>query len=618
MKSIDYTSKKDRKIGGMFYLENFFHNDKKICKIIYSPDHRLVKPAFDYLRAKYFDRSFSEGKRERAAKSICHYLNFCRLHEIDIEKPLTNQCLIGFIKYMYFIPKRMFQRVKLHPTEVEILPVHPYISNDENVFKRIYKEWYNEILSKRSDNFTVFFDPRNTKFDEDKLLWTHNFNAIKYAVNDVLEYMYWLSNSKDWNNRYQAIHVNVARRMIKYNEHSKKYYIEWDIDGRVKDATSLRPQFSSTRLKKRVFYETELTRFLNSQMLQDYPQRRLFFYILILTGCRESECLNLLIKNVKIKIPNVMNPYSKETVIHWEDMFDNPINDMGVDVLINKYLEFNIRIAKRPSYESKRRKNKSKTARITPLRDFFELPKLLALNEDTIFVNQKYFLKSFYNEIIIEKKERNPFELVEDIMMYHVEQKRQGIDVEDSRYAAKYRYMLEKLRDVFNNCWFGNLLRTYLIERQLLLNKIGKKQGINGDYLFINMKINKGSPIEPETVNTSWFDVICNKVEPKLIRASYIPNKILGHAKKNDLTTHSFRHTYISSRICIESEEGRYNDALLKREIGHVPTSTVTETIYFFSDGEKTNKAITKLFRYMKEHIETLIFKEISEGEIGE
>lgn len=618
MKSIDYTSKKDREIRGMFYLENFFHDDKKICKIIYSPDHKLVKPAFDYIRDKYFDKNFSEGKRERVAKSICHYLNFCRLHEIDLEKPLTNQCLIGFIKYMYVIPKRMFQRVKLHPTEVEILPVHPYISSNEKVVKRIYQEWYNEILTNRSDNFAVFFDSKNIKFDEDKLLWTHSFNAIKYAVNDVLEYMYWLSNSKNWNNRYQAIHANVARRIIKYNEYSKKYYIEWDIDERIKNETSLSPQFGSTRRKRRVFYETELTRFLNSQMLQNYPQRRLFFFILILTGCRESECLNLLMKNVKVKIVNSMNPYGKETLVCWEDMFDNPINDENVDILINKYLEFKIRVAKRPSYESKRRKNKARKARMTPLRDFFELPKLLDLKEDTILVNHKYFLESFYNEIILEKKERNPFELVEDIMMYHAEQKRQGIEVEDPRYAAKYRYMLEKLREVFNNCWFGNILRKYLIERQLLLNKIEQKRVVNSDYLFINLKINKGSPIEPETVNTTWFNVICDKVEPKLIRTSYTPNKILGHAKKNDLTTHSFRHTYISARICLETEEGRYNDALLKREIGHVATSTVAETIYFFSDGEKTNKAITKLFRYMKEHMESLTFKEVNEGEISE
>ncbi|MFB5281822.1 hypothetical protein [Peribacillus sp. Hz7] len=614
MKDIDYTNKTDRKIDGMFYVENHIYRNRKISKVIFSPDHQLVKPAFDYIREKYFDEEFSENKLEIAAKSICHYLNFCRLHKINIEEPLTNQCLKTFIQYLYFIPKRMLQRIKEHPSKIKVLAVHPYISNNEEIIRKIYKEWYTELLFDSNQKFTVFYDPKNIKFDEDKMLWTHNFNFIKDTVSSVLEYLHWLGKSPSWSHRYQAIDGKVARRAIKFNEHSRKYYIDWDIDGRIKKVTKLSKKSISTRRKRRVFYETELRRFFNSNMIQKYSQRKLFFLLLLLSGCRESECLNMLIKNVRVTL-DYLNPYGSKTIAHWEDMFDEPKNDQDVDILINKYLEFNIRIAKRRLYESKRRRNKSKTPRITPLRDYFDLPDLLNLNIDTIFVNQTDFIKLLEKEIILEKKEKNPYDLVKEIMLYHYEQSRKGISVDDPRYSSKYRYMIQKIRKLLDNSWLGNLIRTYLIERQLLLNTINPRREIDKDYLFINQKINKGSAIEPDTVNTTWFKSICEKVEPKIMRALYEPNKVLKHAMKKDLTTHSFRHTYISSRICIETEKGKYNDALLKKEVGHVPTSTVAETVYFFSDSEKIKEARIKLFRYMKDNIGNLIFKEQIEND---
>lgn len=76
------------------------------------------------------------------------------------------------------IPKRLLQRIKEHPSKVSTLPIHPYISNDEKTIRKIYKEWYTELIPESNKNFSVFYNSQNIKFDEDKLLWTFNFEYI--------------------------------------------------------------------------------------------------------------------------------------------------------------------------------------------------------------------------------------------------------------------------------------------------------------------------------------------------------------------------------------------------------------------------------------------------------
>lgn len=50
MKNIDYLNKDDRKINGMFYIENYNFTLEKFISVIFNPNHNLVLPVFDYIR----------------------------------------------------------------------------------------------------------------------------------------------------------------------------------------------------------------------------------------------------------------------------------------------------------------------------------------------------------------------------------------------------------------------------------------------------------------------------------------------------------------------------------------------------------------------------------------
>jgi integrase len=609
IKHLNYELKKDRQISGLFYVFNghdegkTYQSDNDGISVIFSPDHYIVKPALDYLRHSKNKPNTSKDVIRKEAISICHFYNFCRLHEIDVEDALTIDVLKGYIKFLSYIPKNVWGRIKTHPSKISFLPIHPYINDNEKSIRLIYSEWYNYWLKDQENiNVSVFYDPKIVKFEEDKQLWSYGYEFIEGCVKNTLEYLRWLSISDSWNHRFKPIKEKVAKRHIKMNYHSRKRYVSWNIGGRIKDGTKLKAKKQSSIRKRRVFYETELRKFLKSDMLEQYHQRKLLFVILLLSGCRISECLNLLVKNLRITIKDKYNPFGVQSIVHWEDMFDQPQNNNDMDLLIDKYLQFSVKIEKRRAYETKRRSNKSEKTRVTPFTDYYALPELLELKCKSIFVEAYEIKKEFSKEIILSEREMNPSKLIEDIMLYTNEQKLKGISTLDKRFDKTYLYLIEKIRKLIETTWFGGVLRHYLIERQLLLKNYKPSNHLYNDYLFINMKINKCSPMIGQTIETYWLDPICK--EHSIERSSYIPNEILKHSYKKNITLHSFRHSYISTRIQIESLAGTFNEASLKHEIGHSKDSILTETTYFFSDREKIKEAQTKVFRFLKDQLE--------------
>lgn len=614
MKRINYEVKKEREIAGLFYVFNSknieFLNQSGIdgVSVVFSPEHYIVKPALDYLRFMKSGGSNKEVLR-KVATSICHYYNFCRLHKINVENELTNDVLKGYIKYLSSIPKNVWMRVKKHPSNVSFLPVHPYINDNEKSISKIYAEWYNYWLHNEENiDVQVLYNPASVKYEEDKKLWMYDYEFIEACVKNTLEYLTWLNKSISWQHRFKPIKEEVARRTLKLNYYNHQYNISWNVGGRIKEVTNLKASKQSSVRRRRVFYETELIKLLNAKMLNQHSQRKLLFMLLLLTGCRISECLNLLVKNLRITIKDKYNPFGIHTIVHWEDMFDEPYNEDDMDLLIDKYLGFSVRVAKRRAYETRRRSNKSEKTRITPLRDYFELPGILGLNSMSIFVEPQDVFEAFQNEIVLEKKEANPYKVIEEVMHYTNDQKAKGINTLDDRFDKSCLYRIEKIRKLIENSSFGGLLRHYLIERQLLFTHNRVKNYLDNHFLFINMKINKCSPMIGQTIEKYWLDPICR--EHSIQRASYIPNKILKHSYKKNITLHSFRHTYISARITILSKKGEYNDALLKHEVGHRKDSTIAETTYFFSDAEKIKEAQTIVFKHLRSRLEKISLKE--------
>ncbi|MGG0720262.1 hypothetical protein ABE096_22175 [Robertmurraya massiliosenegalensis] len=69
-------------------------------------------------------------------------------------------------------------------------------------------------------------------------------------------------------------------------------------------------------------------------------------------------------------------------------------------------------------------------------------------------------------------------------------------------------------------------------------------------------------------------------------------------------------------RINTEALEGdfsRLNLANLKKDIGHIPSSTVAETVYYFSDLERKKEVYTKVFKNLLSNIDKIVFKEKDE-----
>ncbi len=640
IRNIDFNKKEERLINGMYYVSSFPNlqssneKDKKFYLVMH-PKHYVVKPVLDYLRSK-FKRNLDIMKR--IASSLCHFYNFLRLHRLNGEDPISDDILDAFIKYLAFIPKNLPARirsrmtggeskdskdrqVKLH--EIKYLPVHPYIDGQKSVSK-ILNEWLRDYWSVANDkpvNVKVFFNPRNQFMHQDEWEWRYTYEYIRTCINDTLDYLDYLSKSEKWNHRYKLIDVKVAEKTERFHEKRGTFY-SWDVESRIKDITSLKPGSQRTE-QARVFFESELRKLLNSKMLKKYPQRKLLFVLLLLAGTRISETLNLLVRNVNISFPK--NALTKEelkngAVIHWEDMFKGL--EHNSDIFINEHLNFGLRIVKRPSYEAAGRKNKTKKSRFPILRDYFEFPKIIGEDCDNIFIKPKDIVKCFYDDMVLTGFSDNSSKFIQMVMHRHYDHLSSGILISDSRnYNHEVKRWIEKIRGLIESCWFGQLLREYLIERALLLSnlKFDDKAKYNKHYLFVNFKNNKGNAMLPNTIRSEWLNKICE--EERISRYRNPQNSVVRHAKKADLTIHSFRHTYISMRInheVLKSQFSQINLATLKRDVGHIPTSTVAETIYYFGEIDETEKIYTKVFADFKDNLHKVVFHEQGDYEGSE
>lgn len=604
--SRNYVLKSERELNGMYYFEKR-EIDNSDSYIVISPDHRIVEPATDYLFYCIQDENISRDKIKKSAQAIVHYYNFKRLFKLSVLN-LTSVQLNTYIKYLSLIPKRLLNRIEIHPSELEYLPIHPYLFPDNNqVVRKIYKEWFKELLPVPGSNVVSAYDKENVRFEIDEMLWRYNYEYIERTVRLTLDFIDWASKSKKWRHLFSPIEEKTAKRELYYHKEAKKYFLVWNIGGRIKNYTKLERNQHQTIERKRIFFESELLAFFKTYYIDQNDQRKLFFVLQLLTGVRVSESLNLLLRKLRIEIPRTLvnkNPYDVKTIIKWEDLFEiqegsNTFNDLVIDYL----LDFKIRIKKRIKYESKRRKNKSKKTRYTTLKDYFGFSSILGLESKEFLIDPQKVEESFRRQCMLKKQDT--YTLIKASMNYYLTQKQKGLDdIEDPRFDPSYREIIYKIRSLIEESEFGKLLRIYLIKRHLLFKKYGDDTSFNSHYLFVNFRVNKTSSIEPDTIR-NWFKKCTDDGE--IDRYLFYPLPILKHSLKPDLTPHSFRHTYISARIMYETELSIYNDASLKRDVGHVPNSQVTHTVYFFKDTERRKNAKLAIYKTLKEKVETIL-----------
>ncbi|MGG0720263.1 hypothetical protein ABE096_22180 [Robertmurraya massiliosenegalensis] len=495
-------NKKEREIKGMYYVESVKNvdpsSDINRWYLLMDPSHYIVTPVFDYLKYLY-DAGETEDKLKQTVDSLCHFYNFLRVNDLSGYEELTHDILNGYIRYLATIPKDLKRRIKRDANgkelwDIEYLPVHPYIENGEHVIK-ILKEWYKDYWSKgNKDNVTFYFDPKEYYVYEDELEWRYSFESIKRFVNETLNYLKYLSNSVEWNHSFKAINEKVAKCNLRYNRHSRVYYYAWDVEGRIKNYAKVN-EVGVERQKKRVFFETELVSFFQAEMLQNHSQRKFLFVLLLLCGGRISEILNLLLRKITITIPrNALTTEKKKSlaIIHWEDLFITNGFEKN-DIVITEDLEFKIKVVKRPAYESKLRRNKTKTSRFPTLKDYFDIPKLLNLDIESIFNQPEEIVSVFRDAIILNKKENDIRGFIKSIMEYHGKCVRENIDIDSNLYDYQYKDWVLEIRKLIDNSWFGGLFREYLIERHLIQKE--NKNPIHRDFLFVYLKINKGNPM---------------------------------------------------------------------------------------------------------------------------
>lgn len=615
-------------MNGMYYVDSFknTNNNLKINRwyVVYDPNHYVVKPIFDYIRYQY-SMGKTDNDLSKVANSLAHYYNYLRLYKMTGEEKLTSEILNNYVEYLASIPKNLKNRMKnylsnekVELSDVNYLPVHPYIY-DGKFMVEILKDWYDDFWL-GSDDIVLLPSVQNVHFREDREEWQYSYSYIRKCVNETLSFLKYLSETEQWKHRFKTIEEKVARLERRYNPYLKKFYLVWDVEGRIKNETKLK-EIPKQRQKKRIFFEDELRCFLNSSMLKKHQQRKLYFLLLILSGARISEVLNMLLDNVEVSFPKktfVLTDLKERAVIHWEDMFSTHHHHSSDknDLYINQKLEFCIKIVKRPLYEAKGRKNKTLKSRFIILKDCFELPKILDLELSNIFIEPRDIIKCFYKDILLNDMEKKPWDFVEMVMDRHLEEIRKGYTIEDSEYDYQVKDWVFRLRQLIEDSWFGNLLKDYLIERELMMKELKVSggwtaQSINQNYLFIGFRNNKGKPLFPNTIREQWFKKICD--QERIIRYKSVGDEIFKHSRKPDLTVHSFRHTYISMRINLESMEGEFskvNLANLKKDVGHIPSSTVTETIYYFADDKKNQKVYTKIFESLVSNIDNTVFIE--------
>ncbi|PFH92655.1 hypothetical protein [Bacillus sp. AFS088145] len=623
MKNIDYREKENRRINGMYTvfnghdLDKTYESDPKAVSVVFSPEGYLVEPAFDYLKS-LFDNAHSKQNLKNYAHAICHWYNFLRVQRMSGKEPITKSILGDYIFYLSVIPKNLRNRITIDPNDLEYLPVHPYIMGIEDLgtVKKIYNEWYGspntKMLADEEKKVLPLHISESFNAELDEEAWRHPYKYIHHNLQLSLDYLDWLGKSPKWSHHFKSITRDVVMREKFYNKKSKKDFYLWIGHPNITRITRLK-ELQPRMSRERIFYESELRSFFqNSKVLRKNHLRYFMFILLLLTGMRISECLNLLGKNVRVSIHNISGvdfPFSQHTVVHWEDLFKFERDELDKkDIYLDRNLNFFVKVKKRLAYEESRRENKKAEERHIKLRDVYNLPELLDLDCESIFVRPIDFFKMFQGEIIQNTELlKDPFKIVDETICYYMNCTKQGIKMSDINFSMEHRLKLKKIRSLIDNSWFGKLLRNYFIERHLLLEE-KKPIALRQHYLFINPESENASPFISQ-IPLKWLNEICKNQDIKRNTYEHY-NKAHGHKIKNDLSLHSFRHTYISARIGKEVKEGTYNPANLKREVGHVQNSQVTETVYYWADNVSKKEASTAFYRYLEKNIKNIKFNE--------
>lgn len=604
MREIDYISRTERKINGMYYVV-YTHDPNTTDKedsngacVVMSPEGYILKQALDYLRFLH-QQAYPKETIRKIASSICHYYNFLRLYNIEGNNYMSSDCLDKYIQYLHYVPNNLRKRLKMTDPiafgQIEYLPVHPFVNeNDYRLVQSLFKEWFT------SDNVIPFYKENSTRFEIEKKLWRLSYESIHQHVSNTLDFIKWLSESVFWKHIFLPIENEVVEQIVTTNPHNKRVSTKWSIDGRIRRITKLKRKDNQIiNNRDRIFNENELYKLFSSRQLNQSVQKKLFFYLMLFGAARESELLNLQINNVTI-VSN-KGKYS----VCWEDLFGYPHDSVFRDIFIDKFLNFQLRIVKRPSVESTERRNKTRFTREITLKDYFDVPEFLNLKKNTVFIDPKDVIAEFQEEAILRRLD-SPLQIVSETMEYHAKQKRNGVPF--NQYEGRYQVNILKLRSIIDKSFFGQLLCKYLIERHLLFIK---HKLTESSYLFVNMKRNKGKPISPKTIRDDWFNRICK--EQDIVRSDYKVDKRLSHNYKNTLTVHSFRHTYITFRIYVESQKGVLNMASLRKEVGHVEDSYVTECVYFILDRNRVQKGFSRLYQFVLENVTS-----VNESNTGE
>ncbi|MFY0520998.1 hypothetical protein ACOMCU_24715, partial [Lysinibacillus sp. UGB7] len=269
-------------------------------------------------------------------------------------------------------------------------------------------------------------------------------------------------------------------------------------------------------------------------------------------------------------------------------------------------LDIYIRIKKRKSYESSKRKNKKNQTRYTRLRDYFDILQVLNIQGyESMFVSQNDFYRIFKNELLLHTEEQNITEFLEHVITYFKDMKLRNISIEDSRFDSQYRTWLFMIREVIEKSYFGSILKEYLIQRYELKKAGYFRKEEDAHHLFLSERQYQKfhSPIEPYIVN-GWLERILEQCE--IERYDGTLNLFTKHNIKRTLSIHTFRHTYITYRIGYESMYELFNQsslAQLKKEVGHVIDSEVTLSRYYFLDQKRNARANTAIYKFLVKHI---------------
>ncbi|UDK97568.1 hypothetical protein EYB33_15185 [Lysinibacillus sphaericus] len=587
MKKIDYSNKKERKINGQYYVKKFIDRENEEYKIVlFNAEGELVKPVFDYTN-RLINEKNSNYAVYKTVKSISHYYDFCKLYEISDNTIIDHELLNNLILFLSAIPKGTSKLTFLdHLSNREYIMVHPYIKGKSNkeCISNIYLEWY-KLLG--NDNVISFTSPSemNIRVEDDERDWRYSYEDICRIVRDILNYLEWLSKDFLWEKFYIAINKEIVRKITFLNGY-KEIRI-WDIGKRVSKITGLKSNVELASMK-RVFTEGEIKNIFENHIIQN-TKYKLMFHILLFTGLRISELLNLLIAEKSI-VEEVKIGRKVIYTIKWEHLLCLnphlfPVNQDYLDIVIDLNFNFHIRVKKRSEYETSRRKNKSKKTRFIRLRDVYNYSELFDSGE--MFISMEEVIKIFKNEILINTKSKNIKEILEHIL---------------SKKEKSNIVWLEMFRDAIESSLFGRLLKEYLIHRFKVLKK-GKFADERGkDHLFINDKeyLNFIKPWEPYVIDNLFTKVL---LEEKINPHTRNRNVFTKHNVKKSLSLHSFRHTYITYRIGFENINGNFSAsslANLKKEVGHIKESDITLKVYYFLDVEREERGRSAIYNFIK------------------